>query len=108
LVAGVFADIHIIKYKKVNPSTATIHFKSISDMHKVVGVSKPNHPLFSILHFENFPTVSELLPFQTYHRSICNGYFSSGATLLVLWSCIVGDGFSLDHNFIEKFPQKSH
>ncbi|WP_339880027.1 helix-turn-helix domain-containing protein [uncultured Algoriphagus sp.] len=39
----------------MNPSTATIHLKSIADMHKVVGVSKPKHPLFSILRFDNFP-----------------------------------------------------
>jgi AraC family transcriptional regulator, transcriptional activator of pobA len=39
----------------VNLNTSTIHLKSIADMHKVVGISKPKHPMFSILRFENFP-----------------------------------------------------
>ncbi|MFD2037489.1 helix-turn-helix domain-containing protein [Belliella marina] len=39
----------------MNSDTLTIHLKSIADIHKVVGLSKPKHPLFSILRFEDFP-----------------------------------------------------
>ncbi|WP_225587052.1 AraC family transcriptional regulator [Algoriphagus sp. Y33] len=39
----------------MNSTTSTIHLKSMADMHKVVGISKPKHPLFSILRFEHFP-----------------------------------------------------
>jgi AraC-like DNA-binding protein len=35
----------------------TIHFKTIADFHKIVGVSKPRHPLFSIHRFEDLPQV---------------------------------------------------
>lgn len=39
----------------MNLNTSTIHLQSITDMHKVVGISGPKHPMFSILRFENFP-----------------------------------------------------
>lgn len=35
----------------------TIHFKTISQLHQVVGIAKPKHPLFSILRFEDFPKI---------------------------------------------------
>lgn len=39
----------------MNSDLSTIHLKTITDMHRIVGVSTPKHPLFSILRFENFP-----------------------------------------------------
>jgi len=39
----------------MNSDTLTIHFKSIADLHQVMGVSRPKHPLFSIGRFEGLP-----------------------------------------------------
>jgi len=39
----------------VNLNTSTVYLKSIADLHNVAGISKPKHPMFSILRFENFP-----------------------------------------------------
>lgn len=39
----------------MNPDILTIHFKTIADFHRVAGVSKPKHPLFSIHRFEDLP-----------------------------------------------------
>ncbi|MEH6679804.1 MAG: helix-turn-helix transcriptional regulator [Sediminicola sp.] len=39
----------------MNLNTSTVHLRSIADMHQVVGISKPKHPMFSILRFEDFP-----------------------------------------------------
>ncbi|MFD2037504.1 helix-turn-helix domain-containing protein [Belliella marina] len=44
----------------MNPDTVTIHLKSIADIHKVVGLSKPKHPLFSIHRFEDLPQVESV------------------------------------------------
>jgi AraC family transcriptional activator of pobA len=41
----------------MNTDTLTIHFKTISEFHQTIGVSKPKHPLFSILRFEDLPKV---------------------------------------------------
>ncbi len=41
----------------MNSDTLTIHFKTIADFHKIAGVSKPKHPLFSIHRFEDLPPV---------------------------------------------------
>lgn len=46
-----------MKKRKVNSDTLTLHFNSISEFHKAVGVIKPKHPLFSILRFEDLPKV---------------------------------------------------
>lgn len=39
----------------MNLNTSTVYLKSIADLHNVAGISKPKHPMFSILRFENFP-----------------------------------------------------
>lgn len=41
----------------MNSDTWTIHFKSIAEFHQMVGISKPKHPLFSIVRFEDLPKV---------------------------------------------------
>ncbi|MBK6266053.1 AraC family transcriptional regulator [Marivirga sp. S37H4] len=46
-----------MKNRKLNSDTLTLHFNSISEFHKTVGVLKPKHPLFSILRFEDLPKV---------------------------------------------------
>ena len=35
----------------------TIHFKSLAQLHQKLGVAKPKHPLFSIMRFEDLPTI---------------------------------------------------
>ena len=32
----------------------TIHFETVSQLHQVLGIAKPKHPLFSIIRFEDF------------------------------------------------------
>jgi AraC family transcriptional activator of pobA len=38
--------------------TQTIHLKTISQLHGMIGVAKPKHPLFSLLRFEELPLVT--------------------------------------------------
>lgn len=35
----------------------TIHIKTISQQHELLGILKPRHPLFSIIRFEDFPKI---------------------------------------------------
>lgn len=44
----------------MNSDTLTIHFKTMADFHQALGVSKPKHPLFSILRFEDLPQVESV------------------------------------------------
>jgi len=39
----------------MSDQTLTLHFETISKLHKAVGIAKPRHPLFSIIRFEDFP-----------------------------------------------------
>ncbi|PRD48711.1 helix-turn-helix domain-containing protein [Sphingobacterium haloxyli] len=44
----------------MNSDTYTIHFKTISELHQVVGISKPKHPQFSIYRFEDLPKLENV------------------------------------------------
>ncbi len=44
----------------MHSDTFTIHFKTISQLHQVLGVSKPKHPLFSIHRFEDLPQLDNI------------------------------------------------
>jgi AraC family transcriptional activator of pobA len=35
----------------------SMHFKTISQLHQAIGIAKPQHPLFSIIRFEDFPPI---------------------------------------------------
>ncbi|WP_462266822.1 helix-turn-helix domain-containing protein [Mucilaginibacter sp.] len=37
----------------MSTDTRTVHLSTISELHKAIGIAKPNHPLFSIIRFEN-------------------------------------------------------
>lgn len=39
----------------MRPENSTIHFKTIAQLHRELGLVKPKHPLFSIIRFEDFP-----------------------------------------------------
>lgn len=41
----------------MNNDIATIHIKTLSQQHKVMGMEKPRHPLFSVMRFEDFPKI---------------------------------------------------
>jgi len=41
----------------MNNDILNIHFKTLSQQHQLLGITKPKHPLFSILRFEDFPKV---------------------------------------------------
>ncbi|WP_323136868.1 hypothetical protein [Chryseobacterium fluminis] len=34
-----------------------VHIETIGQLHKLLGISKPKHPLFSIIRFEDFPVI---------------------------------------------------
>jgi AraC family transcriptional activator of pobA len=39
------------------PETINIHIETVAQMHQMLNVAKPRHPLFSILRFEDFPKI---------------------------------------------------
>jgi len=39
------------------PETISLHIETIAQMHQMLDVAKPRHPLFSILRFEDFPKI---------------------------------------------------
>jgi AraC family transcriptional activator of pobA len=39
------------------PETVSLHIETIAQMHQLLDVAKPRHPLFSILRFEDFPDI---------------------------------------------------
>lgn len=41
----------------MSTETHSIHFETISQMHGMMGIAKPRHPLFSICRFEDLPQV---------------------------------------------------
>jgi AraC family transcriptional activator of pobA len=41
----------------MSENTLNVHFKSVSDLHDLLRISKPKHPLFSIIRFEDFPEI---------------------------------------------------
>lgn len=41
----------------MSDDTLTIHLKTISQQHQLMGIAKPKHPLFSIVRFEDIPPI---------------------------------------------------
>lgn len=44
----------------MNSDTVILHFKTISQMHQAIGISKPKHPQFSIYRFEDLPKLENV------------------------------------------------
>ena len=42
----------------MSDTTLNIHFRSISELHDMLRIEKPKHPLFSIIRFEDFPEIN--------------------------------------------------
>jgi AraC family transcriptional activator of pobA len=41
----------------VSKDTQTLHFKSLTELHKTIGIAKPRHPQFSLYRFDALPPV---------------------------------------------------
>ncbi|MBS7564781.1 helix-turn-helix transcriptional regulator [Mucilaginibacter sp. Bleaf8] len=84
------------------PETVSIHIETIAQMHQMLDVAKPRHPLFSILRFEDFPEIE----IEQRTRLITNFY---QVTLKTAHPCKIQYGqniFDFDEGIISCFAPK--